>query len=816
MRLGRLSLVVAASVAGLIGAALVPAAASGSLAPSGAAAPTAGLIVMRADTPPPIPRGAARLGAVAGSAVLHLDVTLRVRNPSALTSFIAALSDRQSPLFHHFLRRGQFGARFGPTKAQVAVVDAALRSRGLSPGPVTAGRLAIPVTATAATAGRAFGVSLDRYRLPGGRVAYANSAAPRLPAAAARYVQGVLGLSDLYLPRSLAARPVRPVGRRHGSVSRMTAVPSAGGPRPCAAARNAATPTGPFTANQLASYYAMSPLYGLGDLGGGVHVALAEFEPDSTSDINAYRSCYGVHTSVRYIKVDGGVGSGTGAGEAALDIEDVIGLAPGVSIDVYQEPNGGDTDTYDLYSAIVKDDADQVVSTSWGACELDSDSSLISSEHTLFAMAATQGQTVFAAAGDSGSTACYGDGSSNGGNLSADDPASQPYVVGVGGTSIGATSENVWNNSSISNGAGGGGLSVDWCMPSYQDKTAIPGLISSYSRTAGSCGTKVPYVRQVPDVSADADPYTGYVIDYSGSWQAFGGTSAAAPLWAAVAALTDASPFCSDYGSGAAGVRPEGLYKMVGADHSYIYTGGEALYDVTSGNNDYTPSGYSGGLYPATRGYDMASGLGTPLATGFGAAGKPSMFYPGLTALMCWQYRTKLRTTTITGINPRLGPSAKPRTITITGTGFLPVRGADMAEIGSRQFAATCHSTRRCTVRLPPMHPGTVAVRISAEDLTLSRITAATHYRFVATPKITSLSPASGRSRGGNTVTIHGSNFIDVTSVHFGHNRAAHVKVISPTKITVTAPSGSGTVTVTVTGAGGTSAPTHASRYRYR
>ena len=112
--------------------------------------------------------------------------------------------------------------------------------------------------------------------------------------------------------------------------------------------------------------------------------------------------------------------------------------------------------------------------------------------------------------------------------------------------------------------------------------------------------------------------------------------------------------------------------------------------------------------------------------------------------------------------------------------------------------------------------PGTVAVRISAEDLTLSRITAATHYRFVATPKITSLSPASGRSRGGNTVTIHGSNFIDVTSVHFGHNRAAHVKVISPTKITVTAPSGSGTVTVTVTGAGGTSAPTHASRYRYR
>lgn len=220
---------------------------------------------------------------------------------------------------------------------------------------------------------------------------------------------------------------------------------------------------------------------------------------------------------VSYIKVDGGAGSGTGSGEAALDIEDVIGLAPGVSIDVYQEPNGGSTDTEDLYSAIVNDDADQVVSTSWGECELDSDPSLISSEDTLFAQADTQGQTVFAAAGDSGSTDCFGDGSSNGANLSADDPASQPYVVGVGGTSIGATSENVWNNSSITNSAGGGGPSAAWCMPTYQDQAAIPGLISSYSQTAGSCGTTVPYVRQVPDVSADADPQTGYIIDYSGS-----------------------------------------------------------------------------------------------------------------------------------------------------------------------------------------------------------------------------------------------------------------------------------------------------------
>ncbi len=114
------------------------------------------------------------------------------------------------------------------------------------------------------------------------------------------------------------------------------------------------------------------------------------------------------------------------------------------------------------------------------------------------------------------------------------------------------------------------------------------------------------------------------------------------------------------------------------------------------------------------------------------------------------------------------------------------------------------------------MRPGTVTVRISAEDLTRSRVTAASHYRFVAAPAITSLSPASGMARGGNTVTIHGTNFIGVTAVHFGHKLATRLRVRSRTKITVTAPRGSGTVPVTVSTAGGTSAATPSDRYRYK
>jgi hypothetical protein len=271
-------------------------------------------------------------------------------------------------------------------------------------------------------------------------------------------------------------------------------------------------------------------------------------------------------------------------------------------------------------------------------------------------------------------------------------------------------------------------------MPAYQYKPAIPGLVSRLSgAAAANCGTAVPYLRQVPDVSADANPQTGYVIYFTGAWQAgWGGTSAAASLWAAAAALTDASPFCSRYGSGDAGVRAEGLYAMTSAHHSYIYSSSpEALFDVTAGNNDYAPSGYTGGEYPAAKGYDMASGLGTPLVSGRTSAGRASAYDPGLAALMCWQYGTKLRSAHVTSISPRQGTRRHSHTITVHGSGFLPIAGADIAEVGNRRVAATCTSTTKCTVVLPALRAQTVNVRISVEDLSLSPVTAADRFRYL-------------------------------------------------------------------------------------
>jgi subtilase family serine protease len=372
-------------------------------------------------------------------------------------------------------------------------------------------------------------------------------------------------------------------------------------------------------------------LWDAGDIGSGATVALYELEPFSQSDVTAYDSCYGVSPSVTVTRVAGGAGTGAGTGEAALDVEDVAGLAPGASIDVYEGPNNGEGPLA-VDETIVSADTARIVSTSWGACEAANGAGFAEEENTLFEEAATQGQTVFAAAGDSGSDDC----GTSGPSPAVDDPASQPDVTGVGGTSLAGTyaqpaDETVWNDA---RGAGGGGMSSLWASPSYQS-----GLGAS--------------MREVPDVSADADPATGYAIDYKSRWLDFGGTSAAAPTWAALTALAERSSACASDTSGL-GLINDALYTLPESDFD----------DVTSGNNGY--GGVPG--YPAGPGYDMASGLGAPngsalvpalCAKGAGAA----VDDPTATATVTATSTTTTTTTTATtGTAPPTGPGAPPTT----------------------------------------------------------------------------------------------------------------------------------------------------------
>jgi hypothetical protein len=171
----------------------------------------------------------------------------------------------------------------------------------------------------------------------------------------------------------------------------------------------------------------------------------------------------------------------------------------------------------------------------------------------------------------------------------------------------------VWENSGA--GAGGGGVSSLWPAPSYQAGAASP-------QTSITCGASGYACRQVPDVSADADPQTGYPIYYRGGWRRVGGTSAAAPTWAALLALADASASCAGKPVGFANPN---LYAAARTGYASTFT------DIVSGTNSYR--GVTG--FSAATGYDMASGLGSPrgaVLAGALCVGTVSGSAPGTTA----------------------------------------------------------------------------------------------------------------------------------------------------------------------------------------
>ena len=585
--------------------------------------------MMRIGRRPAVPAGAVARGAVAPGLRLHVTVALRPRDPAALTAYAEAVSTPGSRAYHDYLTPAQFGRRFGATAAQVRAVRRSLRAQGLRPGLVTPGSLSIPVFASAARLERGLNISLRELSLPGRRTAVATNAAPALSASAAHAVQSVVGLNTVSAPRPLLARPAHLSVRRGPDLARPAAT---AGPRPCVAAQTAASIQGVHTADQIASTYGFSGLYSAGDRGAGTTVAIYELEPVSAGDIGAYQDCYGTHTSISFVRVDGGVGSGPGTGEAALDIENLIGLAPSAKVLVYEGRNSNSgapgAGPFDTFREIIDQDRAQVVSVSWGECEAALGAADAGAENALFEQAAVQGQTIVAAAGDSGSEDCaFGPGHRQT-QLAVDDPSSQPFVTGVGGTTLTAPgprpTESVWNSGGAmldgiaQPGASGGGISDLWEMPLAQRDAASAVNVLGAGVTGAQCGHPGGYCREVPDVAADADPTTGYLIYYNGSgdefgvpegWQAIGGTSAAAPVWAALIALADSSSACS---AGPIGYALPALYGA--ASSSYA----DDFNDVHTGNNDFT--GTNRGRFAAGGGYDEASGLGSPNATALAAS----------------------------------------------------------------------------------------------------------------------------------------------------------------------------------------------------
>jgi hypothetical protein len=594
---------------------------------------------------PVLPRGAAKTGAPSGSQRLDLDVELAPRNQAALDAFVQGVSDPHSVAYKHYLAKGQFASTFGPTQATIDAVTGELRAEGLQPGHVSPDGLTIPVTTTVAQAGSVLGTSFANYKVAGGRIAYSNTTAPHLPASVAGAVTGITGLNNLVDPKPMISNP-HPLGYAPPIPARaqqpQAAVrPHIQGPSMCGNVRSwlnnnlGLTETQnywePGSLDQPGAYNTVD-LYGnYGNTGQGVTVGLFELENYAASDFTNYSNCFGggPDGGITTTRVDNGptgfdVNNLDGL-ETALDFDMVAGMAPGVSVQIYQGPNAGPNGPgtpettatiLDTYRRMVTDDTAQVLSTSWGECEVDTDPNLISGLKTVFSEAAAQGQSVIAAAGDSGSTDCFPDANNSNNNtvLNVDIPGGLANVTSAGGLEQqGLNAGNpgstlsVWDEPDTSQapaGAGGGGVSLTQVMPTtgnYQSGVTGVGYTNACSAPTGST------CRQVPDISGLADGNTGYVTLYSsgpqggpGVWLP-SGTSGAAPLMAAITALADGSAACAANGN-------------AGFLNPALYQNPSAMVDVTVGSNDFGNSGYTGGLYQASTGYDLASGLGMPVA----------------------------------------------------------------------------------------------------------------------------------------------------------------------------------------------------------
>ncbi|HLI43581.1 MAG TPA: protease pro-enzyme activation domain-containing protein [Acidimicrobiales bacterium] len=655
------------------------------------------------------PLSAVALGALPPHEELSAEIVLEPRDPAGLARLAAAVSAPGSPSRGRYLTMYELRKRFGSTAAELYQVEAVLRERGLGIRGVSADGLTVEVAATAAEMAAALSTSFRQVRVAGGRLAYYNSEPARLPASVGAHVAEVLGLSDLPEVRPLLAPPGRGVAAPNQELGHLvTGAASGTRSQPCWQALLTARDGGGLVAGQLAAAYGMTGLYSAGDLGAGSTVGIEEFEPNWRSDVSSYETCYGIHTQVSYVKVDGGPrpATGPGSGETALDIEDVAGLAPAARVIVYQAPNSN-RGFFDEMQWIVDHPSAEVVTTSWGQCEPELGSTASGSyslaaarraaraEDTLLELAAAEGQSWIAAAGDDGSTDCIGSGPFAPAGLTVDDPGSQPYVTSVGGTTlrVRAHVERVWNNAS---GAGGGGQSQLWPMPAYQaGAPSSLGVVGTHS-SGMSCHAAAGYCREVPDVAADANPVTGYVVDYGGVWQSIGGTSAAAPLWAAAVALTDASRLC---GGSSLGFLDPSLYALAGSPAYH-----DDFTDIVRGDNDFAASGYGGGLYPAEPGYDMASGLGSPRLTSAGGSG-------GLAPSLC-----RLGPGAPPGIDrisPASGPAAGGSVVTIYGYGFTAITGVYFGRQRAAYTLGTIVRRSPTWIRATvPPGSGTVYVRV--------------------------------------------------------------------------------------------------------
>jgi kumamolisin len=496
----------------------------------------------------PAPAVATLTGAPDPNEQVTLTITVRRRAP---------IPENPSKQF----TRAELAEQFGALPADLEKVAEYAKSEGLTVDSTDVATRTVTVTGTLAQTQKAFDAQVSQYH-EAGRSYRARKGTLNVPNSLAGVVEGIFGFDQ----REQAHTHYR---HRHVGPARKARK---------ASASEAQLSYSPLVVAQAYSYPSANgagQTIGIVELGGGY----------KQSDLKAYFSGLGINPepTVTAVAVGKGKNHPTGDpngpdGEVLLDIEVAGSIASAAHIVVYF----GENTTQGFLNAITAAIHDtknnpSVISISWGSPESGYTAQALTAYDQAFQDAKALGVTITVAAGDGGSTDGVNDGQQH-----VDFPASSPNVLACGGTYLdyenGAIqSETVWNDGA-DGGATGGGVSENFPLPSYQTSANVPASVNS-----GFVG------RGVPDVAGDADPESGYNVRIDGQTTVIGGTSAVAPLWAALIAILN-----------------QQLGQKVGFANPALYANPQNFNDITQGNN---------GAYSAGPGWDACTGLGSPIGS---------------------------------------------------------------------------------------------------------------------------------------------------------------------------------------------------------
>lgn len=599
------------------------------------------------------------VGNVSDNTPISLAVALPLRNEQQLNTFLTNLYTPGNPQYGQYLTPAQFTAYYGPTQADYNALISYFQSQGFTVTQQHSNRLVLDVQASAKTVQAAFNLHLNKYQDPTGRVFFAPDANPTVPTNLASTIQTIVGLDNAVV--------------RTNSITHRSTNPMAFLTRPPKGVPLYGNgPAGGLSPADIKKVYNIT---GTQD-GSGQVLGLLEYDgynwdPLDTvymypTDVRVYENYFGIYTGSGFrrtyptivpVLIDGFANTaGGGAVEVTLDIEMMLALAPKAKLLVY-ECDGTGHSSIDMFSRVAEDNYAKSISISWGSAEAYTGGSGLTAggealaENGILKQYAAQGQSFYASSGDSGA---WGDGFATGGVLSVNDPASQPYATAVGGTRLSFNADGSWKNETtwawgraqsgyytdsglvwnFGNPAdlnypfepvgGGGGISILWTIPSYQ---AQAGVVTTASQAS-------TIYRNVPDVSLNSDPNTGYSIAfYQGLddnsnpiyWETVGGTSCAAPLWAAYTGLVNQQRVAN------------GL-PTLGFANPAIYSIGLNATKYAADFHDIADNSNNLYKYTAVKGYDLCTGWGSfngaKLLTDLVAYGTPPPPPPPATQLI--------------------------------------------------------------------------------------------------------------------------------------------------------------------------------------